>query len=154
MFDFYYRTLTYNLTERENRDRQNSDCLFCWSFEDFCLCSLYSNVNYCAWHFCKLLFACSEISLSINERKARNKSRKKSDIIQFGRWLDSFSSVLCSSCPRSLEGIINIRPSIFASQLQSTPFIFGNQLNEDFLRKSVGTIILSFDTSPLETSLG
>ena len=59
-----------------------------------------------------------------------------------------------SSCPRSLKGIINIRPSIFVLQLQSTPFIFGNQLNEDFLIKLVGTNILSFDTSPLETSLG
>ena len=59
-----------------------------------------------------------------------------------------------SSCPRSLKGIINIRSSIFALQLQSRPFIFGNHLNEDYLRKLVGTNILSFDTSPLETSLG
>ena len=59
-----------------------------------------------------------------------------------------------SSCPRSLKGIINIRLSIFALQLQSTPFIFGNQLNEDFLIKLMGTNILSFDTSPLEASLG
>ena len=58
------------------------------------------------------------------------------------------------SCPRSLKGIINIRLSIFALQLQSTPFIFGNQLNEDFLIKLMGTNILSFDTSPLEASLG
>ena len=65
-------------------------------FEDFCLCSRYSNVNYRAWHFCKPLLACSEISLSINEGKARKKSRKRSDIVQFGRWRDSFSSVLCS----------------------------------------------------------
>ena len=58
------------------------------------------------------------------------------------------------SCPRSLKGIINIRLSIFALQLQSTPFIFGNQLNEDFLIKLIRTNILSFDTSPLEASLG
>ena len=58
------------------------------------------------------------------------------------------------SCPRSLKGIINIRPSTFVLQLQSTPFIFGNQLNEDFLIKLMGTNILSFDTSPLEASLG
>ena len=68
----------------------------CFIFEDFYLCSRYSNVNYCAWHFTKPLLACSEISFSINERKARKKSRKRSDIVRFGRWRDSFSSVLCS----------------------------------------------------------
>ena len=29
-------------------------------------------------------------------KKAREKSRKRSDIVQFGRWRDSFSSALCS----------------------------------------------------------
>ena len=62
----------------------------------FRLCSRHSNVNYCAWHFCRSLLACSEISLSIYERKARKKCRKRSDTVQFGRWRDSFSSVLCS----------------------------------------------------------
>ena len=69
--------------------------------------------------------------------------------VEHHRWIKR-----SSSCPRSLKGIINIRLSIFALQLQSTPFIFGNQLNEDFLIKLMGTNILSFDTSPLEASLG
>ena len=62
----------------------------------FRLCSRHSNVNYCTWHFCRSLLACSEISLSIYERKARKKCRKRSDTVQFGRWRESFSSVLCS----------------------------------------------------------
>ena len=37
--------------------------------EDFCLCSRYNNVNYCAWHFCKPLLACSEISLLLTKEK-------------------------------------------------------------------------------------
>ena len=49
-----------------------------FSLAPFCLCSRYNNVNYGAWHVCKTLFgssfatfrlACSEISLSINEKK-------------------------------------------------------------------------------------
>ena len=32
----------------------------------------------------------------ILSKKAREKSRKRSDIVQFGRWRDSFSSALCS----------------------------------------------------------
>ena len=81
--------------------------------------------------------------------KPRSYAWQEVSHIEHHRWVKR-----SSSCPRSLKGIINIRPSIFALQLQSTPFIFGNQLNEDYLRKLVGTNILLFDTSPLETSLG
>ena len=81
--------------------------------------------------------------------KPRSYAWQEVSHIEHHRWVKR-----SSSCPRSLKGIINIRPSIFALQLQSTPFIFGNQLNEDFLIKLMGTNILSFDTSPLETSLG
>ena len=74
--------------------------------QKFCnsLFSRYNNVNYSAWHVYKPLFgtsvaicrpACSEISLSIDEKKAREKSRERSDIIQFGKWRDGFSSSLC-----------------------------------------------------------
>ena len=57
-------------------------------FEDFRLCPRYNNVNYGAWHVYKPLFGsfvdicrlvCSEISLSINEKKVREKFRKWSD---------------------------------------------------------------------------
>ena len=55
-----------------------------------------------AWHACKPLFGSSVATcwlaysdISINEKKAREKSRKKSDIAQFGGWRDSFSSALC-----------------------------------------------------------
>ena len=34
-------------------------------------------------------------------KKAREKSRKRSDIVQFGRWRDSFSSALCSILSQS-----------------------------------------------------
>ena len=81
--------------------------------------------------------------------KPRSYAWQEVSHIEHHRWVKR-----SSSCPRSLKGIINIRPSIFALQLQSTPFIFGNQLNEDFLIKLMGTNILSFNTSPLETSLG
>ena len=78
VFDFYYRTLTYNLTERENL--QNSDCPFRFLFKDFLLCSRYSKVSYSAKHVCKPLFGssatifrltCSELSLSINVKKLK-----------------------------------------------------------------------------------
>lgn len=65
--------------------------------EDFRLYSRYNNVNYGARHVYKPLFgpfvaiyrlACSEISLSIDEKKARKKTWKWADIVQFGRWRD------------------------------------------------------------------
>ena len=40
---------------------------------------------------CRL--ACSEISLSINEKRAREKSEKWLDIVQFSRWRDALSSL-------------------------------------------------------------
>ena len=46
--------------------------------------------------FTNLWLECSEISLSIIEKKARKKSQKRSNIVQFGRWRYSFSSALCS----------------------------------------------------------
>ena len=66
-----------NLTERETLS--NSVCPFCP------LCSRFSKVNHGAWHVYKPRFgssvatcrlACSEISLSIIEKKTREKSRK------------------------------------------------------------------------------
>ena len=57
---------------------QNSDSPFRFFFEDFRLCSPYNNVNYGAWQVYEILFrssvaifrfACSEISLSMNEIK-------------------------------------------------------------------------------------
>ena len=51
---------------------------FVFFFKDFRLCLRYDNVKYCAWHVYKPLFgssvatcrlACSEISLSFNEKK-------------------------------------------------------------------------------------
>ena len=76
-----------NLTERENL--QNSDCPFRFLFEDF---RLYTRYNH-AWHVYKPLFsssvatcrlACCEISFSVNRKKARERSRKRSDKVQFG----------------------------------------------------------------------
>ena len=72
--------------------------------EVFCLCSRYNSVNYGAWYVDKALFGspvttcrlvCSEISPSVNEEKAREKSGKWSDLEQFGRWRYSFSSAPC-----------------------------------------------------------
>ena len=53
--------------------------------------------NLC-WFFCCYLPArfSSEISLSVIGKKAKKKSRKRSNIVQFDRWRDSFSSALCS----------------------------------------------------------
>ena len=60
-------------------------CPFCFLFEDFRLCSRFSKVNHGAWHVYKPRFgssvatcrlACSEISLSIIEKKTSEKSRK------------------------------------------------------------------------------
>ena len=48
---------------------------------------------------CRL--ACAKILLSINEKKAREKFRKRSNIVQFGRWRDSSSSALCSILSQS-----------------------------------------------------
>ena len=78
VLDFYYFTQACNLTERENL--QNSDCHgpFRFLFENFRLCLRYNNVNYGDWHVYKPFFgsvvatsrlACSEISLSTNEKK-------------------------------------------------------------------------------------
>ena len=66
------------VTERKLTNLQNSHCPFRFLFEDFRPHPRYSNVNYGAWHVYKALFgysvvisrlACSEISLSINEKK-------------------------------------------------------------------------------------
>ena len=54
MFDFYFRTYTYNVTELENL--QNLDSPFRFLFEGFRLCLRYSNVKYGLWHVCKPLF--------------------------------------------------------------------------------------------------
>ena len=71
-------------------------------YEDFRLCSRYNKVNYGTWHVYKSLFgssvatcrlACFEISLSTDIKKAREESRKRSDIIQLGKWRES--SALC-----------------------------------------------------------
>ena len=95
VFEFYYRTRACNLTERENL--YNSECLFCFSFEDFRICSRFNNVNYGAWFFCCYLPARLFRNFAFNYRKkAKKKSRKRSNIVQFGRWCDSFSSALCS----------------------------------------------------------
>ena len=76
MLDFYYLSQAYNLTECVNL--QNSDCPFRSLFEGFRLCSRSNNVNYGAWHAYRPMFGssvatyrlvCSEISLSINEKK-------------------------------------------------------------------------------------
>ena len=76
VFVFCYRIWACNLTERETLS--NSVCPFCFLFEDFRLCSSFSKVNHGAWHVYKPWFgssvatcrlACSEISLSIIEKK-------------------------------------------------------------------------------------
>ena len=58
-----------------------------------------------------------------------------------------------SSCPRSFKGVINIKPSTFVLQLQSTPFIFGNQLNEDFLKKIGGNQYTFIWHKPIRSQL-
>ena len=68
--------------------------------------------------------------------------------VEHHRWIKR-----SSSCPRSLKGIINIRLSIFALQLQSTPFIFGNQLNEDFLKKIGGNQYTFIWHKPIRSQL-
>ena len=65
-----------------------------WAWKPFRLCLLYSNVNYGAWHVYKPLFGysvatfrltCSEMFLSINQKKTREKSRKRTNIVQFNK---------------------------------------------------------------------
>ena len=60
-------------------------CPFCFLFEDFRLCSRFSKVNHGAWHVYKPRFgssvatcrlACSEISLSIIEKKPERSPEK------------------------------------------------------------------------------
>ena len=49
------------------------------------------------WFFCCYLPARLFRNFTFNYRKkAKKKSRKRSNIVQFGRWRDSFSSALCS----------------------------------------------------------
>ena len=64
---------------------KQSDPTFWFLFDDFRLCSRYNNINYGAWHVYKPLFgssvaicrfACSEISLSIKEKKLEKSLRK------------------------------------------------------------------------------
>ena len=72
-------------------------------FEDFRLCLRYSNLNYGAWHIHKPFFGSSVATCRLAfpkfhfqlMKKAREKSRKRSDIVQFVRWRDNFSSGLC-----------------------------------------------------------
>ena len=80
VFHFYHHEKASNLTECEN-----SDCPIRFLFEDFGLCSRYNNVNYFDWHVYKPSFgssfavsrlACSEISLSINEKKLKRSPGK------------------------------------------------------------------------------
>ena len=67
------------------------------------LCSCYNKVNYDAWHTFKPLFLLllldgslvQKFHFQFTKKKTGDKSRKKSDIVQFGRWCDSFSSALC-----------------------------------------------------------
>ena len=46
--------------------------------------------------------ACSEMSLSTEDKKARKKTWKWSDIVQFGRWRDHVKSFPLSSSPPGL----------------------------------------------------
>ena len=56
---------------------------------------MFTNLFFgCSNAICRLAY--SEISLSSIEKKTREKFRKRSDIVQFGRWRDSFRSALCS----------------------------------------------------------
>ena len=72
-------------------------------FEDFRLCLRYSNLNYGAWHIHKPFFGSSVATCRLAfpkfhfqlMKKAREKSRKRSDTVQFVRWRDNFSSGLC-----------------------------------------------------------
>ena len=63
----------------------NSECLFCFSFEDFRICSRFNNVNHGACYVYKRLFgssvatcrlACSEISPSIIGKKLKRSPGK------------------------------------------------------------------------------
>ena len=111
VFDFYYRTYTYNLTERENL--QNSDCPFRFLFKDFLLCSRYSKVSYSAKHVCKPLFGSSatifrltfsELSLSINVKKLK---RSPGIVEQSTNWQMAWqlwlSSVFCTLIEHALS---------------------------------------------------
>ena len=73
MFDFYYRTQAGNITKGENL--QNSDCPFRFFFEDFRLCSLCSKYFFGS-SVATCRFACSENSLSINEKKLERRPGK------------------------------------------------------------------------------
>ena len=83
---------------------------FFFLFEDFRLCSRFNNVNYGTRHVYKPWFGFGLLLLADSlvpkfhfqlSKKAREKSRKRSDIVQFGRWRDSFSSALCSILSQS-----------------------------------------------------
>ena len=103
VFHFYHRTQACNLTGRENL--QNSDCPFRFLFELVRLCSRYNKVLITApgmfTNLCLVLLLLLAGSLvpkffSFNQRKkAGEKSQKRSDIVQFGRWRDNFSLALC-----------------------------------------------------------
>ena len=60
--------------------------------------SIYPSSQYpFAWFFCCYLPARLFRNFTFNYRKkAKKKSRKRSNIVQFGRWRDSFGSALCS----------------------------------------------------------
>ena len=80
-FDLPYVSL-YNLTERRNLEHM--DCPFSFLFENFVSAHFFKRQEG-AWHVYKPLFgtsvvtcrlACSEISLSINEKKLERSPRK------------------------------------------------------------------------------
>ena len=64
------------------------------------LYSRYRKVNYGVWHFHNPLFASSLANFRLaekneNEKKLERCPGERSDILQFGKWRESFSSDLC-----------------------------------------------------------
>ena len=94
VFDFYYRTQACNLSECENHE--NLNCPFRFPFEDFVsayviITSITApgmSANLCL--VVLLLFVDSEIHFQLR-KKTREKSRKRADMVQFGRWRGSLS---------------------------------------------------------------
>ena len=65
-------------------------------FLRICLCSRYSNLTYAPDIFANLCSLVPKFHCQLTKEKLERSPGKRSDIVQFGRWRDNFSSVLCA----------------------------------------------------------
>ena len=104
VFDFYCRREACNLTGCENHQNSDSISFTLWGF------SSLLTLQYGAWHVYKLCLVLlllfvdlpvPDFHFQLKKKKTREKSRRKSNIVQLSRWRDSFSSALCSILSKS-----------------------------------------------------